>query len=173
MAIRSRTGLIKRYKVPMVYRRYDDSFNTGPFDNEGGVINFEKRVAEECTIQSPSRNNTTPEMQGLDPTTTYVIYTNSYVPQSSDGENDQPCGFYIPNAWLTVDPSYPANSGGWYKVVSVQQKLNRVINHYKVVVVRDDNITNGEYPDTAAFDAEVTTRDEFLSGTWEATWLLP
>lgn len=172
MGIRG-SSRIKRYSVPMVYRKYDDSANTGPWDNEGGVIALDKRIAKQCTIQSPSKNNTTPELQGLDPTTTYVIYSETFIPQPSDGEDDLPAAFYIPDSWLTTDPSYPSNSGGWYKVKSVQQKLNRVINHYKAVVVRDDNVEPDEYPDTTAFDAEVLSRDDFLSGAWEDTWLQP
>lgn len=173
MAIRGRK-LIKRYDVPMVYRKFiKDTNNDDPWDNgESIILQLEKKVAKECTIQSPSKNNTTPEVEGLDPTTVYVIYTDTYVPQPSNGENDIPAAFYISNTWLSTDQNYPALSGGWYKVKSVQQKLNRSINHYKVIVVRDDNITNGEYPDTTAFDTEVTTREEFLSGTWEQTWLL-
>ncbi|UUW39706.1 hypothetical protein VP14_019 [Vibrio phage VPMCC14] len=172
MALRGR-NLIKRYDVPMVYRKFiKDVNNNDPWDNgESIILQFEKKIAKDCTIQSLSKNNTTPEVEGLDPTTVYVIYTDTYVPQPSNGENDIPSAFYVSNSWLSTDPDYPALSGGWYKVKSVQQKLNRVINHYKVVVVRDDNVNVDEYPDTSAFDAVVTTRDEFLSGTWGSVWL--
>ena len=154
----------------MVYRKYDNSSSSSPWDNEDVSISLHNIVAKNCTIQSPSKNNTTPEVEGLDPTTVYVIYTDTYVPQPSNGENDIPAAFYISDSWLTTDPNYPALSGGWYKVKSVQQKLNRVINHYKVVVVRDDNVEPDEYPDTSDIDLIITSRNIFLSGVWEDIW---
>ncbi|AGH32048.1 minor head protein [Vibrio phage PWH3a-P1] len=171
MAIRSRTGLIKRYDLPMVYRKFEKDTNIDdPWDNGDSIVTvFEKRVAEECTIQTPSKNNTTPEMQGLDTSTMLVVYTNTFVPAPIEGSDDLPAAFYI-SPWFTTDSSYPSSRNGWYKVVSVQEKQNRVVSHYKVILEKDDAVKDDEYPDTTAFDAEVLTRDDFLSGAWEATW---
>lgn len=174
MGRRLKTGLIKRYDLPMVYRKFEkDINNDDPWDNgESIVLSFNKVIAENCTVQTPSKNNIGVELQGLDPTNMFVVYTESFVPAIADGESELPPAIYLSSSWLTTDPNYPSTSGGWYKVKSVQQKLNRVINHYKLIIVKDDNVNADEYPDTSAFDTEVTTREEFLSGTWEATWLL-
>jgi len=165
--------LIKRYDLPMVYRTFEkDDQSDDPWDNGDSVVKkFTKVVAKECTVQSPSRNNITPEMQGINLTNVFVVYTNTYVPVPVDGSDNLPAAIYLSDAWFSYDPSFPAKCGGWYKVLSVQQKLNRVINHYKVVIVKDDNVKPDEYPDTTTFDEEVKTREQFLSGEWEATWL--
>ena len=172
MAIRGRR-LIQRYDLPLVYRNFEkDDQSDDPWDNGEAVVKkFTKVISKECTVQSPSRNNLAPEMQGIDLTNVFVVYTNTYIPEPTDGSDNLPAAFYLSNAWFSYDPNFPAQCGGWYKVLSVQQKLNRVINHYKVVIVKDNNISTGDYPDTTSFDDQIKTREQFLSESWEDLWL--
>ena len=72
MAIRGRR-LIQRYDLPLVYRNFEkDDQSDDPWDNGEAVVKkFTKVISKECTVQSPSRNNLAPEMQGIDLTNVF------------------------------------------------------------------------------------------------------
>jgi hypothetical protein len=173
MAIRGRR-LIPRYNLPLCYRDTQTvAGSDSPFDNDPDTTEtiFTKKVAEMCIIQEPTKEDLQLLDSGISSEKVKRIYTNTFVPSIPEGSDRLPALFYISNAYFTIDASYPAEIGGWFKVVVSQPYLNNVINHYEILAVRIDE-EDEDVPDTTDFDTLVTTRGQFMDSTlWEDTWL--
>lgn len=172
MTIRART-LIKRYNLPLVYRQWvtDDLIDDPWGDGGSTTLQFTKLIAEMCTVQSLMEEDYKVLPAGTDLTTTRKIYTNSFIPSPIEGSDNLPAAVYLPNEFFQLNTTFQPKLGGWYKVVAVKSHLNGVVQHFEVVVTRDDQPKPTEYPDTAPIDAEILDRDTFLNGVWETTWL--
>lgn len=183
MRIKRRRKLIPRFSLPIYHRKKIESGDTdSPFDNV--VVDTWVCLCEEgkyCTLQVPNKKSIDIDLTGISSQEMFLLFTATPMHEAEEGTNFLGSGVYIPDSYFQYTDGDASSSsvvipskGGWYNVVSSKYRGVGVQSHYEVLVVKDNDALDDEYPILQREDCASlwSTYELFKGGTgWVSNWI--